>query len=434
MDVVLRPAAVLKPRPHLWNRRYVWLAFILLALSFLLPSLYCYRQKHLVERDWREAQSCLAKHDLESAATHLERYLSNRPDDAAAWLLAARTARRLEHIEDARRYLERCQQLSGVTDSTRLEWDLLRVQQGDIGGIDVRLRQSIGPDHPDALFVLEALARGYIRSERLAEAVQACDLWIAQQPEHPWPWLWRGSIYERLNHRDRAISDYRRAVQNAPDKTDARMLLGSALLRERQPGPAAEQYEAILVQSPNETAAQVGLAACRMEQARTSEAIVILDRVLDSGGASSLVFLLRGKAALEQDRSEDAEHWLREAVRLAPYDPEALYQLSLSLRSQQKEDEAASVSQRVDRLRTDFVRLDELIRAIARKSDDPQLRHEAGVIALRVGRTEEALRWLQSLLLLSGDHRDTHIVLMGYYQDKGDRERAEFHRRQAETR
>src|SRR5262249_43269965 len=150
---------------------------------------------------------------------------------------------RLERIPEAERDLERCQQLGGVTDATRLEWDLLRVQQGDLQGIDARLRMTIGPEHPDASIVLEALARGYLKCERLGDARQACELWLGREPGHPWPWLWRGWIAERLGQFDRALPDYQRAAENAPDDREVRLALGGFLLRQRQPAAAGEHFQ-----------------------------------------------------------------------------------------------------------------------------------------------------------------------------------------------
>jgi len=350
-----------------------------------------------------------------------------------AWFLAARTARRLERMPDAERLLERCQQLGGVTDSTRLEWDLQRIQVGDLSGIDVRLRKSIDPDHPDALLVLEALVRGYLRVERLVDAKQACDLWMAHQPGHPWPWLWRGGIYERMQETDKALPDYQRAVQNAPEDREARLALGGLLLRQRRSSAAAEQYENILGRTPDDAAARLGLADCRIGEGRTAEAILLLDPLLEQSPTSPKASFLRGKVALGRDRPAEAECWLRDAVRLAPDDLEAHYLLSQALRAQHKEEEAIRSARKVDQLRKDHLRLHELIRTIARKSDDPRSRHEAGVIALRIGRSEEGLRQLHGALQLKGDHRATHAVLADYFRLKGDAERAETHRSLAEA-
>jgi tetratricopeptide (TPR) repeat protein len=381
--------------------------------------------------EWRQAEAALGRHDLAAAAAHLERYLERRPHDAAAWFLAGRTARRRGRYPEAERCLERCQQLGGVTDATRLEWDLLRVQQGDLRDIDARLRRTIGPDHPDALFVLEALAQGYFRCERLPDALEACELGLQREPGQLWPWLWRGRVFERLRYFDRALADYRRATEIAPDDPEARLAMGWLLLRQRQPGPAAEQFEYLLARSADDEAVLLGVAACRIEQSRSAEAVPLLERVLAKYPSSPSGLLLRGKAALEQDDPAGAEGWLREAVRLAPDDAEALHLLVQCLRARSQDAEADPLAERLEQLRKDLHRLDEVVRAVARQPDDAGPRHEAGVIALRVGRPDEGLRWLHEALRAQGDHGPTHAALADYYRRQGDQAAADFHRRQA---
>ena len=218
----------------------------------------------------------------------------------------------------------------------------------------------------------------------MPDALQACNLWLARQPEHPWPWLWRGNIFEQLNYLDKALSDYERAVGNAPQDKEARLALGGLLLRQNKPGAAAEQYQDVLGRTPDEIAAQLGLAACRIEQGRPAEAVPLLDHILEQNPASPQALFLRGKVALQQDQLERAEHWLREAMGVAPQDPEVLHQLSDALRALGKDEEASVLTRRTEQLRKDYLCLDELNRMIARKPDDQPLRHEAGVLALRL--------------------------------------------------
>jgi tetratricopeptide (TPR) repeat protein len=414
------------------RRLAYWL--LLPLLIGLVPAAGWAWHWYQARQAWLGAQGALQRRDLAAAASSLERYLQQRPGDAAGWFLAARTVRRLEHYPEAERALERCQQLGGVTDATRLEWDLLRVQQGDLGEVDVRLRMTIGPNHPDAPLVLEALARGYLRGERLADALQACGFWLEREPEHPWPWLWRGGILERLGHGDKALEAYQRALELAPDDREVRLALGRLLLRERQPGGAAEQYLSLLDRSPDDAEALLGLARCRIEQGRAGEAVRFLDRVPAASPPPPAALFLRGKAAFDLDDRAGAEGWLRQAVRSAPDDAEALYLLVQCLRTEGRESEAGPLAERLEDLRKDLRRLDELTRVVSHQPDDVHTRHEAGVLALKVGRPDEGLRWLQGALRVKGDHRAVHAALADYYLQHGDPALAETHRRQAETR
>src|SRR5690606_13554112 len=98
--------------------------------------------------------------------------------------------------------------------------------QGVLGEIDVRLRASIGPDHPDVHLILEALARGYMTAELWTDARQACEMWRALQPDHPWPWLWSGWIAERMIQTEQAAAYYRHALELGPNDRDVRIAVG----------------------------------------------------------------------------------------------------------------------------------------------------------------------------------------------------------------
>jgi tetratricopeptide (TPR) repeat protein len=384
-----------------------------------------------VRRPWAQAKAALDRFDLVAAATCLDRYLEHQPDDAAAWFLAGRTARRLGRTSKAQEYLERCQRLGGVSDATRLEWDLLRVQQGDLDNVHLRLRMTITPDHPDALLVLEALARGYLRCDRLRDAVEACDLWLNQQPNHPWPYLWRGGVFEQLGNYDHALEDYRLALQHAPDDRDVRLALAKLYERMRQPGPAAEQFEWLHQRDPADEQALLGLAACRLEQGQPKEALTLLEEVrADSVGAR--VQFLRGRAALQQLDAAAAERWLTLAAQHDPHDVETLQQLNASLRGLGKLDEADRLAARLEILHKDYARLAELIRIIYRNPKDAPPWHETGMLALKLGRTDDGVRWLQGALRVSADHRPTHAALADHFERQGD-PRADYHRKKAQA-
>jgi tetratricopeptide (TPR) repeat protein len=404
------------------------LAALALALAAALGAGgYVGWDHYRARREWREAESALARRDLAAAAAHLDRYRALRPEDPAGWFQSARAARRRGQFADAKHDLAECERLGGPTDATRLERDLLLVQQGILGEADVRLRATVGPDHPDAPFVLEALARGYILAERWPDARQACELWRAVQPEHPWPWLWAGWIAERLIDMDRAAELYRRAVELAPDDRDARVAFARVLLRQRDPAAAAAHYQWVLERDPEDAEALLGLAQCRVEAGRAGEAVPMLDRVLARDPSSALAAALRGRAAMEGGDPAGAERWLRQAVRADAGDAESLHLLVQCLRAQRRDAEAEPLAARLESLQKDLRRLAELVRTITPQLADAAPCHEAGVIALRVGRAKQGAGLLQEALRRKGDHRPTHAALADYYRRAGDAALAQFH-------
>jgi Tfp pilus assembly protein PilF len=410
--------------------RVLFLAF--LGLGAIAAVGYWQWERYLIRRTWADAERALAARDLATAATHLDRYTSLRPDDPAGWFQAARTARRRGMFPDAKRYLAEYEKLGGAPDSIRLERDLLLVQQGVIGEIDVRLRATINPDHPDVRFVLEALARGYLATERWADARQACELWRALEPDAPWPWLWGGWVAERMVQVEQAGELYRRALELFPEDRDTRVAFARIQVRQRKAAAAIPHYEWVLARLPDDAEALLGLAQCRLEEGRVAEAESLIERVLNRDPTSNLAVSLRGRAAMQRNDPASAEPALRQAVRAEPGDAEALHLLVLCLRAQRKDGEADELGRQLDSLRKDLRRLTELMRMIGPALTDAAPCHEAGVIALRIGRTQQGLNLLHDALRRKGDHRATHTVLAAHYRQTGRLELAQMHQNLAE--
>ena len=65
---------------------------------------------------------------------------------------------------------------------------------------------------------------------------------------------------------------------------------------------------------------------------------------------------------------------------------------------------------------------------IQRAPHNPNLHYEAGMIALRAGAIQDALRWFESALREDPNHAPTHRALAEYYQKMGELGRAARHR------
>src|SRR5204863_738798 len=142
----------------------------------------------------------------------------------------------------------------------------------------------------------------------------------------------------------------------------------------------------------------LGLAQCRIEEGRVPDAVPLIERVLSREPTSNLAVALRGRAAMEGGDAAGAERWLRQAVQAEPSDAEALHLLVQCLRAQRKDEEAGRLAKRLESLQQDLRRLTELIRLIGPQLTDPGPCYEAGVIALRIGRTQQGLHLLEEAL------------------------------------
>src|SRR5262249_10923312 len=106
-----------------------------------------------------------------------------------------------------------------------------------------------------------------------------------------------------------------------------------------------------------------------------------------------------------------------------------LYLLYECLEEQGKKDEAAVYLARFQQLEDDLRQLEKVIHEIGKAPMNPEPRYQAGMICLRNGQEQEALRWLFGALEKDPRHRPTHTALAEYYERTGDRVRAAEHRK-----
>src|SRR5262249_10294815 len=155
----------------------------------------------------------------------------------------------------------------------------------------------------------------------------------------------------------------------------------------------------------------------------------LLDEVLAEHPDNPLALRTRGQMAKTDGDLEEAERWLREAVRVAPNDSRALWALAECLGQLDKTAEAQEMRKRHDQVKDLEERLAELSSSkISTNPDSAELRTEMGVLHLALGNKEVAEGWLLSALSLQPDYGPGHAALAECYAQKGDAEKAAEHR------
>jgi tetratricopeptide (TPR) repeat protein len=365
-----------------------------------------------------------------------------RSDKAKEPLKAARAARRAGNWDEAKLRLKECERLGGSAEALALERKLLAAQRGDVAGVAKELIEMVNRGHIDAVLILEALAQGYHEDCRLGDEDRALREWLERKPGDAQVLYRLGRVIEQRarasargwdrSPHERAREFYRRAVGADPKHDPARLRLAEGFLEQSSADEALEHFRRLRQRRPKDPAPLLGLARCEMLLGRTEEGTKLLDRLLAEHPRDALALRERGKVALQEGQAEQAEKWLRQAAALAPGDHQTAYVLYHCLRLADKREEAAEALARFKSVEEDRERLNKCLEAAERAPQDPAPRSEAGLILLRLGEEEEGLRWLRSALRLDPKHRATHRALADYYQRKGDKERAEKHRKLAE--
>ena len=357
-----------------------------------LPQLQAWR--HL-----RAAREELQHYHTAQAIRHLKVCREYWPADPEVLMLAARASRRAGVYGDTERLLAQYEQLQGRDDAYHFERLLLDAENNQDKVVD-RCWKLIEGGHPDSPLLMEALARGYMRRYRLGFAKRCLDRWRESQPDNPQLLYLDGLFHLDYAHApSAAVESYGRAVELDPNHEEARIGLAVSLLLRKEYARAAEQFERLRRQQPDNDRVIVGLAECRAGLGNAAEAVRMVDEVLARRPDFVSALAVRGQLAFRQDDYAAATEWLREAVARSPADQPSRYTLAQALALTGHADEAREYRRQTEQLKEDQSRFNDIVMGdIAKRPTDPALHCELGQILVRVGQRDEATRWFQSAL------------------------------------
>lgn len=411
-------------------------AFLVLAVSLTLLAAGWYARVHywLPKKSLEAAELALTQGEFGRARRDLEKCLLVWPDDARVHFLLARTARRARDLDLAESHLLECERLQGDrTDprlgDTKLERVLILAQRGQLAEAEPFLRRRIQEGHPDHLLIFETLSWEYMGRNRLSDALSLLTLWLDEQPDEYEALVRRGWVEEHMFAMEKAADDYRQALSLRPDRDNVRLRLAEVLLRRSRTADALAEAEELLRRQPDNPDVNYCYARCLQLLGRGREAEQALDRLLAGQPRHAKAAAMRAQLALDAGRDREASELLARAIEIDPSNYSLKYSLFLCLNRLGKTQEAKIVEAKMGQSAAEVRRMDQLVRAVNEKPNDPALRYEAGMIFLRNGFTQDGLHWLSTALDVDPEHRPTHQALADYYERSGEQALAGQHRR-----
>jgi tetratricopeptide (TPR) repeat protein len=378
---------------------------------------------------YRAAEAALEKGEFAQARTHLAACLTTWSRSAPAHFLAARAARRAGDLEAAEEELVACERLGDATDNTTLEWTLVSVQRGKLtAAVEAFLRRLLQEGDADSPLILETLTQEFMWTNRYADARQMLNLWLELRPDHCEALVRRGWVAEHLLDLPAATADYLQVLALDPERDSVRLRLAELLVQQNRSGEALEHLESLSQRQPGNPAVVVALARCRRRLGQLSEARLLLDKLLAERPAEVEALSERGAMALEADQPDQAEGWLRAALKHEPRHRQANYDLCQCLERLGKHQEAQEYLSRLQVIDKELKRMGQVVGEVMKHPHDAALRWEAGAIFLRNGRPNDGLHWLLTALQEDPLHRPTHQALADYYERIGNQEQAARHR------
>lgn len=414
------------------HRRITWFVLGLAVLGSAVAGLHLWTEYHL-----HAARQALDRYAFDEAQRHLNLCLAVPFRDGDVYLLAARTSRRRDSLQDATKYLEECRRQPGMTKAVVLEHLLLTAQQGGLDGIEGTLYGHVSDDGPEAVLVLEALAKEYLMRSWRPEALECLNKLLVRQPGHPQALLMRARLEEELalngegEHEANALRDYEKAVE-AASSFEARLGRAGALYRLGRPWDALLEYDRLCSLRGSDADALLGLARCRSRLGEVDKTKWLLDELLERHPDHWEALLDRGRAALHAGQPAEAEKWLRRAADLAPgCEMGPLRSLGQCLEAQHKVEEARRCRDRLSRRQSDLHQVDLLTLQANRDPYNVALRYEIADKLMRLGRERDGVAALYLVLEQQPQHQQAHAALADYFQQIGQSDRAARHRHAA---
>jgi tetratricopeptide (TPR) repeat protein len=360
---------------------------------------------------WRRAQRAVERLDLKEARHQLERCLQIWPKNGEARFLAARTCRRAGDFEAARRHLAEAERLGWVKEIIDLEYLLLTAQIGALARAEPALRRHLERGHPEEVMILEALARGNLQIQAAREAHRWTRIWLERHPDDWQARFWQGQSLAQGGQYELAVEQFQKALEGNPRHPGTNYLLGDALYRVARFSEAAGHFGAALDAEPDDPASLLGLANCQRSLGRPGEARATANRLLDLQPDRADTWLLLGQVALDEDNPAEALALLSRAEALDPFDRPAIKALATACRLLRREADAKKYEDRAKQIDEGNRELTGLRKKLLDSPKDARLRYQAGVVCLRLGRPQEAERWLVGALDLNPNHLEAQRAL-----------------------
>lgn len=389
----------------------------LLVLACLLAALFAFRDGLATIPNWR-ARHYLANRQLEASLKWLgiSQRVSSR--NAEAEFLLGRVARRQGKIDTALEHLQRAQKLGWPVEAIKRETWLAQAQLGRLREVEKHLPDLLTDPQGDQAEISEAYVYGYMAARRFNNALDLLEGWIADLPQDPQPYYLRGMVWQELTHSDKALDDFRRAVEVDPTHYAALTALGEHHAKESAPAKALEYFELAEEAKRGDVASRVGQANCLHMLGRTLDAISLLEGALRDDPANTDALIRLAKIEIEKGEYQTALDRLEPEVKRDPRNTELRYAFATALRGVGRTADAREHFESVVEAKARLSEADQLAEKLLEDPTNLEFRFRAGRIHLQYGSEKEGLIWLLGILDLQPNHSATHKLLADHYQAK----------------
>src|SRR5260370_17704132 len=112
---------------------------------------------------------------------------------------------------------------------------MLVAQRGEVDGVELQLRPKIEQGHPQTIQILEAMARGYLRTYRFTEANSCLKEWLDYEPDSSVANFLIGWELQQRGNKTDSTEYFRRSLELDPKNETVRSQLALPFLHNVHP-------------------------------------------------------------------------------------------------------------------------------------------------------------------------------------------------------
>src|SRR5262249_1838963 len=143
-----------------------------------------------------------------------------------------------------------------------LEWALLQASAGQLQEGEQFLQTAAEKDPAIAPLAWHALAEGYTRVYRVADALDCLNPWLEVEPDNLQALTLRAAGFQQTRASTKAIQDSRRGVEKAPRRSKVRWRLILCLFDAGVYDEALNELEQVEKERPGDPEVRVRMARC----------------------------------------------------------------------------------------------------------------------------------------------------------------------------
>jgi tetratricopeptide (TPR) repeat protein len=349
-----------------------------IGLTLLLSAAGCYGQATTATSDHRDTAIRLEQTgQYAESESEWHKLLTLHPASAEAYAHLGLLEARQEHYKEAVPLYRKALALDPRMPGLRLNLGLSLFKSGAMKEAIVTftpLLKSLPPESPDSLRVTTLIGLAHYSIGEYAAAIPFFKTATAHDPQNlPFRMslaqsclqarqyqcvldvyqeiltlnaesaeadMLAGEALDEMKNTNGAIEQFRAAVKADPRLPNAHFGLGYLLWTQNQFEEAAREFQAELVNVPDNPQALTFLADCGLQLGKSDEALPLIEKAIQLDSNNARAHMDLGVIYASSSRPDDALREFKTAVKLAPEDANVHWRLARLYQSMGRKDEA----------------------------------------------------------------------------------------------